>query len=98
MQAAGPRLRVFTNLSGPPQAGRTLSLAFGDNAATLAQQATAGTGGTLYTGEIPQALINQLQGAGLVRESITQMGNVTGKELHFLPQASEFIIKFLSEK
>jgi hypothetical protein len=93
-----PSLRVYTNLSGPPEAGRALSVAYGDNAVALAQKATAGTGGTLYSGNIPVALINQLKSAGLAQESMTQMGNVVGNEIRFLPDATQFIIKFLTEK
>jgi hypothetical protein len=70
-----------------PGVGRALSVATGEGAEALANAARAG--GQVYRANIPIALIKTLEKAGLVRESVTQMGGVTAREYRFLPEAAE---------
>ncbi len=92
--SGGPTVRVFARLSGSPQAGRALSTATGDAAEALANSVPASGPTQLYTAEIPKALINLLDRAGLVRTSTTMMGGTAGTEMRFLPAATEFVTKF----
>ena len=88
----GPTIPVVTKLTQAPGVGRALSVATGAGAEALANAAR--TGGQVYRANIPIALIKTLERAGLVRESITQMGGVTAREYRFLPEAAEFITRF----
>jgi len=90
--SGGSTTRVVTNLPRPPQAGRGLSVAYGDGADALAAQAR--TGGTFYTAQIPNALLRELERVGLVQFRTTDMGGVVGPEFRFLPGATEFVVPF----
>ena len=83
---------MVTNLTGPPTAGRPLSVATGDAAEALAAQARSQ--GTTYTAQIPTALLRELERVGLARVSTTSMGGVTGTEIRFLGNATEFVVPF----
>jgi hypothetical protein len=83
----GPTLRVVTNLTQAPIAGRSLSVSFGSNAGQLA----AATNRAAFSADIPRALITELERTGLVRGAISNMGAIEGGELQFNPQVTEFI-------
>jgi hypothetical protein len=85
---------VATTLDSEPDAARALSVGIGDNAAALAGQAG---GGTLYTGNIPTALIDRLEAMNLAIRSTTAMGGTTGTEIKFLPGATQYIVRYLQE-
>jgi RHS repeat-associated protein len=87
--SGGPTVRVVTNLTQAPQAGKALSVATGEGADDLANAAR--TGGQKYVANIPQALLNTMKQAGLATESTTSMGGVTSREITFQPQATEFV-------
>ena len=89
-KSTGPVENVVTRLTKPPAVGRGLSVSVGEGAETLSNAARAG--GQLYRASIPKALIVELERIGLVKESITTMGDVVAKELRFSPGASEFIV------
>jgi hypothetical protein len=89
---AGPTVQVFTRLTQAPAPGRALSVAVGDGAEALA--GAARSGGQTYTARIPKALIETMKRAGLVEESVTQMGSARAVELRFRPEAAEFIMRF----
>ncbi|MFQ5527298.1 MAG: RHS repeat-associated core domain-containing protein, partial [Thermoanaerobaculia bacterium] len=91
-QSGGAAVRVVTRLDSAPAAGRALSTATGQGAEALANAARGG--GTLFEANIPKALLNQLEEAGLVVERLTELNGVVGKEIRFLPEATEFIEKF----
>jgi RHS repeat-associated protein len=88
----GPTIQVVTKLTQAPQAGRALSVAVGDGAEALAN--VARVDGQVYIAKIPKALIEQLRSAGLLRESVTNMGGRQAIEYRFEPQAIEFILPF----
>jgi hypothetical protein len=90
--SGGSTIRIITRLTQAPQAGRALSTAVGDGAEALA--GAAQPGGQVFVANIPSALISAMKQAGLVTESITSMGAATATELRFLPQATEFIVRF----
>ena len=90
--SGGSTVRVVTNLTQAPAAGRALSVAAGDGANALANAAREG--GTTYVANIPKALLNQMMDVGLVQGSTTSMGGATAQELRFAPQAAEFVVKF----
>lgn len=90
----GATTTVLTNLSDAPALGRALSVATGHSAAALAGQATAGAAGTLYTANIPNALIQQLISIGAAFQYTTHMNGVVGTEIRFTAQASEYLINF----
>ena len=90
----GATVAVATRLSQAPIVGRTLSLATGDAAGALTSAARPL--GQLFTGNVPWALLKQMEWAGLVIPSTTGMGAATSGEYRVLGQASEFIIKFLT--
>ena len=92
-RAEGPTVQVFTKLTQAPEAGRALSVATGENAQALANAAR--TGGQMFEGQIPSALVTELQNAGLAEVRLTQMSDTVAKEIRFLPQATEFIEQFL---
>lgn len=86
---------MFTRLTQNPEAGRSLSAATGEGAEALANAARAS--GQLFKGQIPKALIEQLQKAGLVIQTTTQMSGRRATELRFLPNATEFIVQFFKQ-
>jgi hypothetical protein len=90
--SGGATIRVVKRLTRSPQAGRALSAATGEGAEALAAAAQAG--GQTYVANIPAALISVMKQAGLLLESTTSMGGAVATELRFLPQASEFVVKF----
>jgi hypothetical protein len=90
--AGGPTIQALTRLTQAPQVGRALSTAVGQNANALAQAARAE--GQLFSAQIPQALVSELSSIGLATQRVTQMGNVVGSELRFLPGASQFVAPF----
>lgn len=69
-----------------------LSVATGEGAESLA--AAARSGGQTFTAQIPKALVDVLEKAGLATRSVTSMGGVTAQEIRFAPQATEFIVRF----
>jgi len=90
--SGGQTVRVVTNLTQAPAAGRALSVAAGEGAEGLANAAREG--GTTYVANIPKALLDQMKNAGLVEGSTTSMGGAVAQELKFAPQAVEFVVKF----
>jgi len=90
----GPTTRVVTNLPGPPTPGRALSVATGDNPDALAAQAR--TQGTVYTAQVPNALLWEVEWVGLAQRKTLEMGGVIGTEIRFVPQATEFVTRFFS--
>jgi RHS repeat-associated protein len=95
-KAGGPTVSAVTRLTSAPEAGRALSVAAGEGAEAVANAARSG--GTLYRGEIPQALISTMERVGLVRTSTTMMeGGARATEYRFTPAASEFVTRFFSE-
>jgi hypothetical protein len=93
--SGGPTVEVVTNLTQAPIAGRALSTAVGNGAEALASAAGAVRGaGQLFRAQIPQALIKELERVGLAEVRTVTMGGVTGTEIRFLPQATEFITRF----
>ena len=87
----GGTINVMTKLTQAPQAGRALSVAFGEGASGLVNAARGG--GQIFTAQIPQALLSHLEGVGLAFRSTTQMtGGVTATEIRFAPQAADFIV------
>jgi RHS repeat-associated protein len=91
----GATVSVVTRLTQNPQGGRGLSVATGEGAEALANAARSG--GTVFRGQIPKALLDQLRGAGLVIETTTMMGGQKATELRFLPNATEFVVNFLKQ-
>jgi hypothetical protein len=87
----GDIVRVVTSLDSAPVAGQALSTAIGDGADALAAQAG---GSTTYVANIPTSLVHAMESAGLAARSTTTMGDVTGTELQFQPQATEFVVQF----
>jgi len=90
--SGGQTVRVVTNLTQAPAAGRALSVATGEGAEALTNAAREG--GTTYVANIPRALLDQMKNAGLVEGSTTNMGGAVAQELKFAPQAAEFVVKF----
>ncbi|HLG96100.1 MAG TPA: RHS repeat-associated core domain-containing protein [Bryobacteraceae bacterium] len=90
--SGGPTVRLVTNLTQAPAAGRALSAAVGQGAEALANAAREG--GTTFVANVPKALIDQMTRAGLVETSTTNMGGAVAQELKFAPQAAEFVVKF----
>jgi len=89
--SGGPTVRLVTNLTQAPAAGQALSTAVGEGAETLANAAREA--GTTYVANVPKALLDQLENAGLAFRSTTTMGGATAQEIRFAPQAAEFIAK-----
>jgi len=87
----GETVRLVTTLDSAPAAGRALSTATGEGADALAK---AAGGGTKYVANIPKALVQTMEKAGLVTRSTTSMGSAVATELRFSPQATEFIVQF----
>jgi hypothetical protein len=93
--SGGPTVRLVTNLTQAPAAGRALSAAAGQGAEALANAAREG--GTTFVANVPKALIDQLKNAGLAFSPTTSMGGAGGavaQEIRFTPQAAEFGVKF----
>ncbi len=91
---SGPTIRVITQLTQSPEAGRGLSVATGPGADALANAARVG--GTFFQADIPRALLVELQRTGLAVESTTFMNGVTATEIRFLPQVTQYIVKLFS--
>jgi len=89
--SGGETIRVVCTLDGAPAAGRALSTATGQGADALAN---AAGGGTKYVANIPRALVQTMEKAGLVTRSTTSMGSAVATELRFTPQATEFVVQF----
>lgn len=92
--SGGPTVRVVTNLTQAPQAGRALSVATGDGAEALADAARSG--GQTYVANIPKALLDLMERTGLAESSTTNMGGAIASEVKFQPQATEFVVKFFT--
>lgn len=90
--SGGETVTVVTNLTSAPAAGQALSTATGEGAEALANAAR--TGGQTFTGQVPKALLNLLEKAGLAFRTTTSMGGATAQEIRFTPQAVEFVSKF----
>jgi RHS repeat-associated protein len=88
----GPGVQVVTKLTQAPLPGRALSVAVGEGAEALANSARGQ--GQVFTARIPKALIERLRDAGLVKESVTQMGGARATEYRFEPEAMEFILRY----
>lgn len=91
----GAATTVLTKLSSSPELGRGLSTATGEGAEALA--GAAREGGKLFQAKIPNALLEQLEKAGLATRSTTTMGGQTATEIRFHPNAIEFILRFFRE-
>jgi len=89
--SGGETIRAVCTLDGAPAAGRALSAATGQGADALAN---AAGGGTKYVANIPKALVQTMEKAGLVTRSTTSMGSAVATELRFTPQATEFVVQF----
>lgn len=87
----GDTVRLVCTIDGAPAAGKALSTAAGEGADALAN---AAGGGTKYVGNVPKALIQMMERAGLVERSTTSMGNAVATEVKFSPQATQFVIQF----
>jgi RHS repeat-associated protein len=87
----GETVRVVCTLDAAPAAGKALSTAAGEGADALAN---AAGGGSKYVGNIPKALVETMKRAGLAQESTTSMAGATAREIKFLPNATEFVVKF----
>ena len=83
---------MVTRLMSAPEAGRSLSAAAGEGATALANAAR--TGGTLFSAQIPKALVSELQRIGLVQVSQTMMNGVKAMEYRFMPQAAEYVAPY----
>ena len=83
---------MMTRLTSTPGNGRALSAAAGEGATALANAARSG--GTLFSAQIPKALVNELQRIGLVRVSQTMMNGVKATEYRFSPEAAEYITRY----
>jgi RHS repeat-associated protein len=94
--SAGSTVGVVTRLTSAPQAGRALSAAGGQGAEALANAARSG--GSLFSAQIPSALLKELQGAGLVEMKTALMNGVVSTEYRFLPNATEFIVKYFEKQ
>jgi RHS repeat-associated protein len=97
--SGGSTVEVVTNLTQAPAAGQALSVATGENAAALANQAGALRGaGQLFTARIPKALLDELIRVGLARQATTSMTaagvRVTATEIEFSPVITKFIVGF----
>lgn len=94
--SAGSTVEVVTRLTSAPQAGRALSAAGGQGAEALANASRSG--GTLFLAQIPSALLKALQSAGLVDVKTTLMNGAVSTEYRFLPNATEFIVKYFEKQ
>jgi RHS repeat-associated protein len=95
--AGGPTISVLTRQTSAPEAGRSLSVAAGQGAEALANAAREG--GKLYGAAIPRALVTTMEKTGLVQARTTMMqGGAQATEYRFLPQATEFVTKFFTER
>lgn len=94
--STGSTVAVVTRLTSAPQAGRALSAAGGQGAEALANASRAG--GTLFTAQIPSALVKALQSAGLVEMKTTLMNGAVSTEYRFLPNATQFIVKYFEKQ
>jgi hypothetical protein len=91
---AGPTIRIFTNLTQLPQAGRALYAGIGPYAQEVAQSRVI-SGGQLYQADIPVALYNLLvQNIYLARLGTVLMEDFAGTEVYFAPAITKYIIKF----
>jgi RHS repeat-associated protein len=97
-QSGGATIQVVTNLTQAPQAGRSLSAAAGEGADALAAAARNGDGVKTFVADIPQALLNGLEQAGMLRISTTEMNGVQATEYQFSAAAMDFILGFFREK
>ena len=89
--SGGETITVVTNLDSAPVAGRALSVATGEGAEALANQAS---GSTQFVAQIPKALVNLMEQTGLATRSYTAMGDATAQEIRFMPQATQFVAQF----
>jgi RHS repeat-associated protein len=87
---------VFTKQTAAPQAGRGLSVAAGDAALAVANAARSGS--TVFSGQVPTALMGLLQKAGLVTQNPVIMNGVKGVEYRFRPEATKFIVDYLQKQ
>jgi RHS repeat-associated protein len=91
----GPMIQVVTNQTGALQAGRGVYLAVGEGAQAMA--GAARSGGQLYAGSIPKALVETLKNGRLLTEGklVWEHANKQGLQYYVEAPASEFIIPFL---
>jgi RHS repeat-associated protein len=94
--STGSTVEVVTRLTSAPQAGRALSAAGGQGAEALANASRSG--GALFTAQIPSALVKALQSAGLVEVKTTLMNGAVSTEYRFLPNATQFIVKYFEKQ
>jgi RHS repeat-associated protein len=92
----GPTVRIFTNLTQFPQAGRALYAAIGPYAQEVAAS-RAISGGQLYQADIPVVLYNLLaQNIFLARVGTVLMEDFAGTEVYFAPAITKYIITFFT--
>lgn len=97
-RANGNFTTVYTNLTRFPEQGRKLFVAIGPNAQHTANHFGEMRGvGQLYVGRIPSDLLNTMINTGLARVSNLSVRGKPATEIEFLPQATEFIIRFFSQ-
>jgi hypothetical protein len=92
--SGGSTIHVITDLAQAPKAGMALSTSAGEGAGALSGQAS---GGLRFTADIPKALVDLMKSKGLAVESRTMMGGVSGTELKFSPQATEFVVRYFNQ-
>ncbi|MGK2859512.1 MAG: RHS repeat-associated core domain-containing protein, partial [Thermoanaerobaculia bacterium] len=96
-EGGGPTVQIVTNLTRAPQEGRALSAAAGEGATALTNAARGGEGARTFAANIPQALLNGLQQAGLLEVRKTMMNGATGTEYRFAPAASVYVVRFFRD-
>jgi RHS repeat-associated protein len=90
--AGGSTTTVYTRLSGPIDPSRALSVSVGNPQFSQALPNAQAT--QWFSGNIPTALIRELERLGLAIRSITNMNGVTAEEIRFLPGAMQYIQQF----
>ena len=92
---AGPTVRILTNQTGALQGGRGLYVAVGEGAEAVAGGARSG--GVIYEGRVPKALIETMRTGNLAEDqAMNWVGTrVSGATMYIKAEATEFIIPFL---
>jgi hypothetical protein len=93
-QMGGGTTRLVANRASVPRIGHAFSSATGADAEALAAQAV---GQNQYVFNVPNALLDELKRVGLAVESKTNFRGVVGTEIRILPQATEYILRFLEK-
>ncbi len=74
-------------------AGRGFYVATGENAEALANAVR--TGGRIFSGRVPKALIETLRTGRLLEEARVTMNGVQGTQYYIRPEAAQYVIPFL---